>query len=48
MLNLEALLVDISNRNRHFVLIAGNFNATSKNWSTYYTATSEGAHLDSL
>ena len=44
MLNLEALLIDISNRNPHFVLITGDFNAKSRNCSTYDTTTSEGAH----
>ena len=47
-LNLESLLADISNRNSHFVLITGNFNVKSRNWSTYDTTTSEGAHLDYL
>ena len=44
MLNLEAPLVDISNRNPHFVLITGDFNAKARNCSTYDTTTSEGAH----
>ena len=44
MLNLETLLVDISNRNPHFVLITGEFNAKLRNWSTYDITTSEGAH----
>lgn len=48
MLNLEALLVDIPNRNPHFVLINVDFNAESRNWSTYDTATSQGAYLDSF
>ena len=46
MLNLEALLIDIPNRNPHFVLINVDFNAESRSWSTYDTATSEGPHLD--
>ena len=46
MPNLETLLVDISNRNPHFVLIAGDINDKSRNWSTYDTTISEGAHLD--
>ena len=48
MLNLESLLADIPNHNPHFVLITGYFNAKSRNWSTYDTTISEGAHLDSL
>ena len=48
ILNLESLLADISNRNRHFVLITGDFDAKSRNWSTYNTTTSRGAHLDYL
>ena len=31
MINLDTLLVDTSNRNLHFVLITGDFNAKSKN-----------------
>ena len=38
----------ISNRNPHFVLITGDFNAKTRTWSTYDTTTLEGAHLDSL
>lgn len=48
ILNLETLLVNISNRNLHFVLITVYFNAKSTNWSTYETITSKGVHLDSL
>ena len=41
------MLVDTSNRNSHFVLITGDFNAKSRNWSTYDTTTLEGDYLDS-
>ena len=46
MLNLETLLVDISNNNQYFVLIANGFNVKFRDWSTYDTTFSEGAHLD--
>ena len=48
MINLEKMLVDISNRNPHFILIIGDFNAKSRKWSTNHTANVEGAHLDSF
>ena len=46
MVNLEKLLVDISNHNPDFVLITGDYNAKSRNWSTNDTVTAEGAPLD--
>ena len=48
MVSLEKLLVDISNRNSHFVLITGDFHAKFRCWSTNDTANAEGAHLVSL
>ena len=48
MLNLESLLADISNRHPHFVRITRDSNVKSRNWSTYDSTTSEGAHLDYL
>ena len=48
LLNLEKVIVDISSRNTHFLLITGDFNGKSRNWSTNDTTAGEGAHLDSL
>ena len=42
------MLVNISNGNPYFLLITGDFNAKSRNWSTYDIAISEGTHLDYL
>ena len=44
--NLENIVVDIPSSNQHFVLIMGDFNAKSNNWSPNDTTTAEGAQLD--
>ena len=44
----KKLVVDISSRNSHFTLIAGDFNANSTNWFVNDTTTSKGAQLNSL
>ena len=41
--NLEKLVVNISSSNPHFILMNGDFNAKSSNWSSNDTATAEGA-----
>ena len=40
--NLEKLVVDISRSNPHFLLLIGDFNAKSSNWSSNDTTTVEG------
>ena len=42
--NLEKLVVDVSSNNPHFILMIGNFNAKSSNWSSNDTTTAAGAH----
>ena len=44
--NLEKLVVNISSTNPHFILMIGDFNAKSSNWSSNDTTTAEGAQLD--
>ena len=46
--NLEKFLINISIANPHFILMIGDFNAKSSNWSSTGTATDEGAQLDYL
>ena len=46
--NLEKLLGNISSTNPHFVLMIGDFNDKSSNWSSKDTTTAEGAQLDYL
>ena len=46
--NLEKLVVNISSTNPHFILMIGDFNAKSSNWSSNDTTTAEGAQLDYL
>ena len=46
--NLEKLVVNISSTNPHFILMIGDFNAKSSNWSSNNTTTAEGALLDYL
>ena len=46
--NLEKLIVSISSTNPHLLLMIGDFNAKSSNWSSNNTATAEGAQLDYL
>ena len=38
----------ISCGHSHFVLLTGDFNAKSKNWSSYYTEITEGTQFNSL
>ena len=45
-INLEKIVVDISRSNLHFVLIIGDFNAKSSNWSSINTTIAEDAQLD--
>ena len=42
----EKIVVDISRSNPHFLLLIGDFNAKSSNWSSNATTTAEGAQLD--
>ena len=44
--NLEKVVVDISRINPHFLLLIGDFNPRSSNWSSNDTTTAEGAQLD--
>ena len=44
--NLEKIVVDISRGNLHFLLLIGDFNAKSSNWSSNDATTAEGAQLD--
>ena len=46
--NLEKLGINISITHPHFILIIGDFNAKSNNWSSNDTTTAEGAQLDYL
>ena len=46
--NLEKLVVNISSTNPHFILMIGDFNAKSSNWSSNDTTTAEGVQLDYL
>ena len=46
--NLEKLVGNISSSNPHFILMIGDFNAKSSNWSSNDTTTVEGAQLDYL
>ena len=46
--NLENIVVDISSSNPHFVLIIGDFNAKSSNWSSNDATIVEDAQLDYL
>ena len=46
--NLEKLLISISGTNPHFILMIGDFDAKSNNWSSNDTTTAEGAQLDYL
>ena len=46
--NLEKRLVNISSTNPHFILMIGDFNDKSSNWSSNDTTTAEGAQLDYL
>ena len=48
IINLEKLVVNISGTNPHFVLMIGDFNANSSNWSSNDTMVAEGAQLDYL
>lgn len=45
IINLKRLIIDISSRNPHFVLITGDFHAISTNWSVNDTKTLEGAEF---
>ena len=44
--NLEKIVVDISRSNPHFLLLIGDFNAKSSNWSSNDTTTAKVAQLD--
>ena len=44
--NLEKNVVDISRSNPHFLLLIGDFNSKSSNWSSNDTTTAEGAQVD--
>ena len=46
--NLEKLVVNISSTNPRFILMIGDFNTKSSNWSSNETTTAEGAQLDYL
>ena len=46
--NLEKLVTNISSTNPHFILLIGDFNTKSSNWSPNDTTTAEGAQLDYL
>ena len=44
--NFEKIVVDISRGNPHFLLLIGDFNAKSSNWSSNDATTAEGSQLD--
>ena len=44
--NLEKIVVDISRSNPHFLLLIGDVNAKSSNWSSNDATTAEVAQLD--
>ena len=44
--NLEKLVINISSTNPHFILMIGDFNVKSSNWSSNDTTTAEGATLE--
>ena len=46
--NFEKIIIDIYSRKADFVLMIGDFNAKSCNWSINNTAAPEGAQLDSI
>ena len=46
--NLENLIIDTYSQKEDFVLMIGDFNAKSCNWSTNDTTIAEGAQLDSV
>ena len=46
--NLENLLIDITSRNPHLMLLLGGFNAKSKTWFINDQSSSEGTQLESL
>ena len=46
--NLEKLVINLSSTNMHFILMIGDFNAKSRNWSSNDTTTAGGAQLDYL
>ena len=46
--NLEKLVVNISSTNPHCILMIGDFNAMSINWSSNSATNAEGAQLDYL
>ena len=46
--NLENILADITNRNHHFMLLLGDFNAKSKTWFINNQSSREGTQLESL
>ena len=46
--NLDKTVDDTSRSNLHFVLIIGNFNAKSSNWSSNDITTAESAQLNYL
>ena len=46
--NLENFLADITNRNPHFMLLLGDFNAKSKTWFINDQPSREGTQLESL
>ena len=46
--NLDKMVDDTSRSNPHFVLIIGNFNAKSSNWSSNDITTAESAQLNYL
>ena len=46
--NLEKLMTDIYSQKADFVLIIGDFNAKSCNWSINDPAIPKGAHLESI
>ena len=46
--NLEKLIIDLYSRKADFVLMVGDFNAKSCNWSINDNTAPEGAQLDSI
>ena len=46
--DLEKMVLDVSRNDPYFILITGDFNAKSSNWSSNDTTTAEGAQLDYL
>ena len=46
--NLEKLLINVTSRDTHFLILLSDFNAKSKSWSVYDTTIEEGTILENV